>query len=458
MFINVNVRFANESVPKLILSLATPAIVAQLINALYNVVDRMFIGRMPDTGTLALTGVGVAFPIIMAISAFAVLLGYGGAPLASIRMGEGSQEKAEELLGSCFFMLLMVSAVLTAILLIYKTKLLTIFGASPDTLPFADTYLGIYSLGTFSVLISLGLNPFIAAQGYAKTAMMTVCVGAAVNTILDPIFIFGMDMGVAGAALATIISQIISAGWVLWFLTSKHTHLRLRLKHIRMNAKAAVSVLALGLSPFIMQSTESLIQIVFNTSLARYGGDLYIGAMGIMSSLMQIFTLLLQSFAQGAQPIIGYNYGSGDYARVQATIKYCTLFCAIFGIAMWSIVVFAPRLPVMIFTNQPELVALTMKLMRIFFLGTCIYGLQLAFQQVFIALGQTKVSIFIAILRKIILLIPLVYLLPAFMDSQAVGVIIAEPIADFCAATTCCILFGLKIKQLLRKEASPFAK
>ncbi|WP_055108202.1 MATE family efflux transporter [Paenibacillus ihumii] len=449
---NMNHRFANERIPKLILSLAAPAVVAQVINALYNIIDRMFIGRIPVTGTLALSGIGVGFPIIMVISAFAGLIGFGGAPLASIQMGEGKPKKAEELMGNCFVMLLIVSVVLTLSIFLFRTPLLTLFGASPETLPSADDYMGIYSMGTVMVLLSLGLNQFIAAQGFAKTAMMTICIGAAVNTILDPIFIFGMNLGVKGAALATVISQAISAIWVVWFLTSKRTHLRLRIKYMRINSKIAVSILTLGLSPFIMQSTESLIQIVFNTSLARYGGDLYIAAMGIMSSLMQIFTLLLQSFAQGAQPIIGYNFGSGNFRRVKSTIMYCSLFCAILGLAMWSVAIFLPQLPVMIFTNNPDLIALTVKLMKIFFLGMCIYGLQLAFQQIFIALGQAKVSIFIAVLRKIILLIPLVYVLPVFINPKTNAVIIAEPIADVCAALTCFALFGLTIKRLLNAK------
>ncbi|WP_282942544.1 MATE family efflux transporter [Paenibacillus sp. RC67] len=445
----MSLRFTNESIPKLILSLATPAIAAQLINALYSVIDRMFVGRMPGTGTLALTGIGVAFPIIMIISAFSALIGFGGAPLASIKMGEGEHSKAEELLGNCFAMLLFASVVITITFIIFKTHFLTLFGASSDTLPFADDFLGIYLIGTAAALISLGLNPFIAVQGFAKTAMMTIGVGAVVNIILDPIFIFKLNMGVKGAALATIISQAISAVWVLWFLTSKRAHLRLRLKYIRIKPQVAMSVLLLGLSPFIMQSTESLVQIVFNTSLAKFGGDLFVAAMGILSTLMQIFTLLLQSFAQGAQPVIGFNYGSGNYARVKSAIKYCTVFCATLGIMMWGITMFLPQLPIQIFTNNPELILLTVKLTKIFFLGTCIYGIQLALQQIFIALGQAKVSIFIAILRKIILLIPLVIVLPMFNTPKTDAVIMAEPIADILAALTCCILFLLTIKKLL---------
>ncbi|MEK4510933.1 MATE family efflux transporter [Paenibacillus sp. FSL K6-2524] len=458
MKIHMNDRFANESIPKLIFLLATPAIVAQLINAMYSLVDRMFVGRMAENGTLALSAIGLSFPIIMVITAFASLIGVGGAPLASIKMGEGEHKKAEELLGSCFLMLLIASVIITSVFLIFKSPLLTLFGASPDTLPFANDFLGIYLIGTVAVLVSMGLNPFIAAQGYAKTAMLTICVGAVVNIILDAVFIFGMNMGIKGAALATVIAQFISAIWVLRFLTSKRAHLRLRLANMRINPKVVTSVLALGLSPFIMQSTESLIQIVFNTSLGKYGGDLYIAAMGILGTLMQIFALLLSSFAQGAQPIIGYNYGARDFARVKSTIKYSSVFCAAFGLVMWGVAIFIPEIPIMIFTDDIELIELTARLMKIFFLGTCIYGIQLAFQQIFIALGQAKVSIFIAILRKIILLIPLVYLLPTFISPKTDAVIIAEPIADFCAALTCCVLFGLTIKKLLKDDSTSLSK
>ncbi|RUT45597.1 MATE family efflux transporter [Paenibacillus anaericanus] len=454
----MNDRFANESIPKLIFLLATPAIVAQLINAMYSLVDRMFVGRMAENGTLALSAIGLSFPIIMVITAFASLIGVGGAPLASIKMGEGEHKKAEELLGSCFLMLLIASVIITSVFLIVKSPLLTLFGASPDTLPFANDFLGIYLIGTVAVLVSMGLNPFIAAQGYAKTAMLTICVGAVVNIILDAVFIFGMNMGIKGAALATVIAQFISAIWVLRFLTSKRAHMRLRLANMRINPKVVTSVLALGLSPFIMQSTESLIQIVFNTSLGKYGGDLYIAAMGILGTLMQIFALLLSSFAQGAQPIIGYNYGARDFARVKSTIKYSSVFCAAFGLVMWGVAIFIPEIPIMIFTDDIELIELTARLMKIFFLGTCIYGIQLAFQQIFIALGQAKVSIFIAILRKIILLIPLVYLLPTFISPKTDAVIIAEPIADFCAALTCCVLFGLTIKKLLKDDSTSLSK
>ena len=442
-------RFAHESIPKLILALSAPAIAAQLINALYNVVDRMYIARIPEVGTLALTGVGLTFPIIMVISAFAALVGFGGAPLASIKMGEGNREKAEQLLGNCFAMLVGVAVALTVLLAIFKTPLLRLFGASADTLPYADAYLGIYLVGTLSVQIALGMNQFISAQGFAKTAMATVCVGAALNILLDPLFIFVFHMGVRGAALATILSQTVSAVWVLWFITGKRTNLRLRAKNLRVDPRLAGSVLALGLSPFIMQSTESLVQVTFNTSLQAYGGDAYVGAMVIMSSIMQFFMMPIMGLAQGSQPIISYNYGSGDYGRVKTTIKYMTAFCVGFGALLWSVMIFAPQVPIRLFSDDAALVELTCYTIRIYFLGMLIFGFQMAFQQVFIALGQAKVSIFIAVLRKLILLIPLVLLLPRFISPKTTAVFIAEPIADVTAALACCALFAAKYRKLL---------
>lgn len=449
---NMDDRFARESMPRLILQLAAPAIAAQLINALYNVVDRMYIGRMAGVGTTALTGVGLTFPIIMVISAFSALIGFGGAPLASIKMGEGNRQKAEEMMGNCFFMLLCIGVALTALFLIFKRPLLQLFGASPETLPFADDYLGIYLIGTISVQISMGMNQFISAQGFAKTAMVTVCVGAVLNIVLDPIFIFSMNMGVKGAALATILSQTVSAVWVLYFICSKRSNLRLRTQNLRIDPKTAGAVLALGMSPFIMQSTESLVQIAFNTSLAKYGGDLYVGAMVIMSSVMQFFMMPLQGLAQGTQPIISYNYGARNYNRVKSAIKYMTAFCVSFGTLLWCVTIFLPHLPVRVFTDDPAMIALASSTMRVFFLGMIIFGFQMAFQQTFIALGQAKVSIFIAVLRKLILLIPLVLLLPHIIQPQVMGVLIAEPVADITAASVCCLLFTIKYKKLLSEK------
>lgn len=364
-------RFAHEKIPRLILSLATPTIIAQLINALYNVVDRMYISRIPEIGTLALTGVGLTFPIIMVVSAFAALVGFGGAPLASIKMGEGKKEDANRLLGTCFTMLVGVALVLTVSLLLAKVPLLKLFGASEQTLPYANDYLAIYLLGTISVQLSLGMNQFISAQGFAKTAMGTVFMGAACNIILDPIFIFGLNMGVRGAALATILSQTVSAVWVVFFITSKRGTLQLKPKYLTVNPKLAGAALALGVSPFIMQATESLVQIAFNSSLARHGGDMYVGAMVILSSVMQFLMMPLQGFSQGAQPIIGYNYGAGNYERVKATIKFSTIFCVGFALLMWSITTFFPRVPIRIFSDSPELIELTASIMPMFFWGCC---------------------------------------------------------------------------------------
>lgn len=447
-------RFAHENIPKLILSLAAPAIVAQLVNALYNVVDRMYIGRMPGVGTTALTGLGVAFPIIMVISAFAALVGYGGAPLCSIRMGEGRTDKAEELLGSCFSTLVLLALVLTAALLPLRDTLLLAFGASEQTLPYASAYLGIYLMGTISVQIALGMNQFISAQGFAKTAMLTVFMGAGLNIVLDPVFIFVLDMGVRGAALATIISQTASALWVLGFLLSGKGMLRLKPQYLRIRPKVMLSAMALGVSPFIMQSTESLVQIVFNRTLSMYGGDQYVGAMVIIVSILQFMMLPLQGFAQGAQPIIGYNYGAHDYGRVKTAIKYCTMFCVGAGLVLWSVTEFIPWLPVRLFTDDPAVVELTASIMPMFFMGMIIFGFQMAFQQVFISLGEAKVSVFIACLRKLILLIPLALILPRFTTPATMGVFLAEPIADATAALTCCALFAYKYRVLLCRPTS----
>lgn len=452
-------RFAHEKIPKLILSLAAPAIAAQLVNALYNVVDRMYIGRMPDNGTLALTGLGVAFPIIMVISAFAALIGNGGAPLASIRMGEGNRDKAEELMGGCFTALVGIAVVLTIGLSIAKDPLLRLFGASDATLPYASSYLGIYLIGTISVQIALGMNQFISAQGFAKTAMLTVFVGAGLNIVLDPIFIFVFKMGVEGAALATVLSQTVSAVWVLRFLMKGKGALRLRRKDMRINMAVLGGAIALGISPFIMQSTESLVQVAFNKSLSLYGGDQYVGAMVIILSVMQFMTMPLMGFAQGAQPIIGYNYGAKNYGRVKSAIKYCTIFCVSCDLVLWTVAVFLPRLPVRLFTDDAAMVELTASIMPMFFFGMVIFGFQMAFQQIFIALGESKVSIFIASLRKLILLIPLVLILPRYITPPTTGVFLAEPIADLTAALCCCAIFAYKYRVLLcspQKEQPEF--
>ncbi len=339
---NMDYRFSHERMPKLIVSLAAPAIAAQIINALYNIVDRMYIGQMPGDGTLALTGVGITFPIIMMVSAFSALIGFGGAPLSSIKLGEGDREGAERILGFCFSMLIGCALVLTVLLLPAQNYLLPLFGASPDTMPYASSYLRIYLTGTISVQLALGMNQFVSAQGFAKTAMFTVCIGAALNILLDPILIFGFGLGVRGAAWATVISQTVSAVWVLSFFFLGRSNLRLRVKNMKFEWKIACNVLGLGMSPFIMQSTTSLVQVAFNSSLAYYGGDLYVGAMVILNSVMQFALMPAMGVAQGAQPIIGYNYGSGDHDRVRSAIRYSTFFCVLFSGVVWTLTVFFP--------------------------------------------------------------------------------------------------------------------
>ena len=447
-----NVDLGSGSVGKLLFSLAVPTITSQIVNMLYNLVDRVYIGHMQPVetvGKLALTGVGVCLPIIMVISAFAALMAFGGAPRASIAEGRGDLKESERIMGNSFTMLVAVSVVLTVVFLVFAEPMLRIFGASDNTIGYALNYMRIYALGTIFVQVTLGMNAYITAQGFTVVGMKTVLIGAILNTVLDPIFIFAFGMGVRGAALATILSQAVSAVWVLLFISSKRSNLRLRARNFRVSPKVAGPVLALGLSPFIMQSTESLVQVTFNSSLQNYGGDAYVGAMVIMSSVMQFFMMPIMGLAQGSQPIISFNYGAGNHGRVKQAIKYMTAFCVTFGMLLWIIMVFFPQLPIRIFTGDPAVIALTSRLMRIFFLGMVVFGFQMSFQQVFIALGQAKVSIFIAMLRKLILLIPLVLILPHFITPQTTGVIIAEPIADITAALTCCALFAWKCRRLL---------
>lgn len=451
---NSNQQLATESIPKLIFKLSIPAITAQVINALYNIVDRMYISRIPVDGTNALTGLGVTFPIIMIVSAFASLVGMGGAPIASISMGKKDNGRAERILGNCFTMLIALSALLTGLLLLIKEPLLWTFGASQDTFPFANDYLTVYLIGTIAVQMALGLNPFITAQGFATMSMMTVLVGAVSNIILDPIFIFAFGMGVKGAALATILSQALSAAWVLWFLLGKRTMLKIHRKNLHLIGENTGRILALGLSPFIMQSTESLIQICFNVSLRAYGNDLYVGAMVILTSVMQLTLMPLTGFTQGAQPIIGYNYGAKNYDRVKATIRIETICCCCFAAALWILCIFFPRIPCVIFSNNEELIALASQSMKIFFLGILLFGLQIAFQNSFIALGQAKISIMLALLRKIILLIPLTLILPRIANLGTTGVFLAEPISDVLAAVTTTVVFAVVSKKMFRTDTT----
>lgn len=449
-----NRQLAEERVGRLLLKLSVPAVAAQLINMLYNMVDRMYIGHIPEEGALALTGMGVCMPVILLISAFAVLVSMGGAPRASIKMGERNPEAAERILGSCTSALLFISLVLTVAFLLFAEPILLLFGASEDTIGYALDYMRIYVVGTVSVQLSLGLNAFITAQGFALTSMLTVLIGAVLNIALDPLFIFTFHMGVRGAAVATVISQTVSAVWVLAFLRGRKTLLRLRLSNLRPAASVLFPCLALGLSPFIMQSTESILMIAFNTSLEKYGGDLAVGAMTILSTVMQFAMLPLIGLAQGAQPVTSYNYGAGNPGRVKAAFLALLRASIVFSVCLWAAVLLFPRVFAQIFTSDAELVAYSAGYLRVYLATSCIMGVQIACQQTFIAIGNAKTSLFLALLRKVFLLIPLIYIFPAFMTDKVTAVFLAEPVADFIAVTATAILFAVQFRSALRRMAS----
>ena len=446
-------KLGTEKVSKLLFELALPSITAQVINMLYNIVDRIYIGHIENIGSLALTGVGLCFPILILISAFSALIGMGGSPQASIRLGAKDHEGAEKILGNCFSILLIMSVILTGVFLVSSESLLMMFGASADTLPYAMEYLNIYVIGTIFVMISLGLNSFISAQGFAKISMMTVLIGAIVNIVLDPIFIFGLSMGVRGAALATIISQCVSALWVLIFLFGKKTTLRIHRKHMKPSMKVLGPVLALGLAPFIMQSTEGLLNICFNSSLQKYGGDIAVGSMTILASCMQVLMLPLSGLSQGAQPIISYNFGAGNKERVKKAFRLLFICCVIYAGAFWLLNIIAPKVFVGLFASDATLKETASWALRIYMATGFMMGIQIACQQTFVAIGQAKISLFIACLRKLILLIPLIYILPGFFQDKVFAVFLAEPVADFLSVSTAATLFALNIHKILSKKA-----
>ena len=447
-------NLGEDRIGGLLFKLALPAILAQVINLLYNLVDRMYIGHIAKVGSVALTGLGVTMPFIMCVSAFAALVSMGGAPRASIMMGRGNREEAERILGNCTSMLVIVAVIVTAVSQIWGTDILMLFGASESTLPYAWAYMQIYSIGTIFVQLALGLNAFINAQGFAKTGMLTVVIGAVCNIILDPIFIFGLHMGVRGAALATIISQGISCVWIVRFLLGRQTTLRIRKENLRIRPKTVGPCIALGVAPFIMQFTESVLNICFNTSLLKYGGDVAVGAMTILSSVMQMSMLPIQGLTQGAQPIIGFNYGAKKMDRVKKTFRLLLLSCVTFTAVIWLICMLLPQAFILIFTDQTELIDFTKWAMRIYMAVSLIFGVQISCQQTFIALGNAKTSVFLALLRKVLLLIPLIYILPAFMEDKLMAVFLAEPVADVIAVTTTSILF-YRTYRSLGKEKEP---
>ncbi|WP_107571938.1 MATE family efflux transporter [Clostridioides difficile] len=435
---------------KLLFKLATPAIIAQIVNVLYNIVDRIFIGRM-ENGEVAMAGVGVAFPIIIIIMACSYLIGMGGGPLAAIKMGEQNNDEAEKIMSNSFSVLVILAILLTIGFKIGKEPLLWIFGASESTIGYSMDYLNIYLMGTVFVQISMGMNTFINTQGFATTGMMTVAIGALINIILDPIFIFGFNMGVKGAALATIIAQGVSAIWVLMFLFGKKSILKIKKKYMIPKASIVLPVLGLGISPFIMQSTESLVLISLNSKLQMYGGDLAVGSMAIMSSIMQILMLPNMGVTQGAQPIISYNYGSGQLDRVKKTFKLCLLSCLTYSTILWLLLMIFPTFFVSIFNKNPQLLSMTSWSIKIYFAGAFMFGIQIACQQTFLALGKATISLVLALLRKIVLLIPLIFILPTFFNEKLFAVILAEPVADITAATITAISFFIFYKCFLSK-------
>ena len=440
-----------EPLGKLLLKLALPTVAAQLINMLYNIVDRIYIGHIPDIGATALTGVGVCMPLIMIVSAFAALVGYGGAPRASIFMGKQDKESAEKTLGNCFMLQIIISVILTAVLLIWNRDFLMAFGASENTIEYGVDYMNIYALGTIFVEITLGMNAFITAQGFAKTGMLSVLIGAVANIILDPIFIFGFDMDVRGAALATIISQALSCIWVVSFLCGKRTFLKIKKKNLGLTPKIILPCLALGIATFIMQASESVISVCFNSSLQKYGGDIAVGAMTILTSVMQFAMLPLQGLGQGAQPIISYCYGAGDSGRVQSAFKLLLKVSMAYSVLLWLLVVLFPGGFAAMFTSDEALMEYTRTALRIYMGSMFLFGIQMACQMTFNALGKAAESIIVAVMRKFVLLIPLIYLMPQIIKSdQTMAVYIAEPIADLFAVTFTAILFAVQFQKILK--------
>ena len=449
-----------EPLGRLLMKLALPTVAAQIINMLYNIVDRIYIGHIPGEGALALTGVGVCMPLILIVSAFAAFVGYGGAPRASIFMGKGDYESAEKTLANCFLLQILVSAVLTAVLLLWNRDLLLTFGASENTIAYGVSYMNIYAIGTIFVQMTLGMNTFITAQGFAKTGMLSVLIGAVANIILDPVFIFGFDLGVRGAALATILSQAMSCAWVLSFLFGKKTQLKIRRKFLRLEPQIFLPSLALGLSTFVMQASESIISVCFNSSLLKYGGDVAVGAMTILTSVMQFAMLPLQGLGQGAQPIISFNYGARNKDRVKGAFQLLLKCSLCYSVLLWLLVMLFPRIFASMFTSDPELLEFTAAALRLYMGSLFLFGIQIACQMTFTSLGNAKASITVAVMRKFVLLIPLIYLMPVLMpQEQTKAVYLAEPIADFLAVSFTAVLFTFQFKKSLRliKEDSPIS-
>ena len=440
------------SVKKLMVQMAVPALVGQVINLLYNVVDRIYIGHIPQIGGTALTGVGLFSPFVMIFTAFAMLAGAGGAPRAAIAMGRGDRDAAEKIMGNCFCVLLILAVVLTTVFTIAAPTLLRLFGASDATLPYSVEYGSIYILGSIFVLIVMGMNTFITTQGFSKFSMLTTVIGAVINLVLDPILIFALDMGVAGAAIATVISQAFSAIWILSFLTGKKTILKLKLSNMMLDPKVILPCLGLGISSFVMVSTESVLSVCFTSSLSGYGGDAAVGAMTVLTSINQLVTMPLSGVCQGGQPLISFNYGAGKLDRVKEAFTCQFLVCIGYTISFWLLLMCFPNVFAGIFTSDETLVTYTAWAIRIFLAGVFSIGFQISCQQSFMALGQAKISLVMACLRKLVLLIPLIYILPCFMADKVFAVFLAEPVSDILAATVTTVTFFTFFRKLMKGQ------
>ncbi len=442
-----------KPVGKLLFSLALPAISAQIVNLLYNIVDRIYIGHLPEIGNDALTGVGVTFSIITLISAFAALIGFGGAPRAAIALGKKDNAQAETILGNCVSAIILLAVVLTVIFRLFAKPMLYAFGASDVTIGYALSYLQIYVLGTIFVMITIGLNAFITSQGFAKTGMQTVMIGAGINIVLDPILIYGFHLGVRGAAIATVLSQAASAIWVICFLMGKKSILKIRKRNLKIQFGVIGPVMALGVSPFVMQATESVLSVCFNTSLLKYGGNVAVGAMTILASVMQSAMMPVQGLTQGMQPIVSYNYGAEKPERVRKAFKLTMTVCLIYTFSLWLVAMCFPELLARIFTKDEELIAYAAWAMRIYMGAAGIFGAQLVCQQTFVSLGKAVHSLFLAVLRKLILLIPFIYILPCFLEDKVFAVFLAEPVSDFLAVCTTVILFRCTVWKYINTKS-----
>ena len=446
-----NTELGTGNIRQLVVKLAVPTMLAQLVNLLYNIVDRIYVGRIPEVGSLALAGLGVTFPIIMLVAAFAALAGNGGASRAAIAMGAGDHKKAERILGNSASLLVIFSIFLTVLFLIVKDPILLMFGASENTLPYASDYLTIYLIGTVFVQLSLGLNAFITNQGFTKTSMATVCIGAALNIILDPVFIFVFDMGVQGAALATIISQAVSCVWVVAFFRGKRTILKLRRSNFRLESTTVKAILSLGISPFIMQLTECLVQLTFNNGMMKYGNDIYVALMSILFSMLQIVWMPISGLSQGVQPIIGYNYGARNLERVRHAFKLLFIANLAFSLIVVGFVEIFPQLFIRMFTEDAAIIEIGIPAVRVYMAGMAIMGAQSACQNTFLALGEAKTSLFLALLRKVILLLPLALILPRIADMGVWGLLIAEPVSDIIAVAVTTTMFAVSSRRLLKQ-------